>query len=144
MNKKELSAGGVVYKVENGTYHFLMIHDRFGKVTLAKGKIEAGETLEECALREILEETAVRGKLIELLEVVHYEYQHASTGEMIDKEVHYYLVEALTDELTAQVEEINGVEWMPAQAAWQAQLTKGYDNNRSVIQKALSYLKIEV
>jgi len=58
---KEISAGGVVYRKEGDRLELLMIEDRYGKWTLPKGKQEAGEEVEETALREIREETGLRG-----------------------------------------------------------------------------------
>ena len=140
---REISAGGVVYRNQDGTILLLMIQDRFGAITLAKGKQEAGETLEETAIREIEEETAVKGEIKQLLEVIHYTYKHPSTGETVEKEVHYYLVQALSDQLAAQVEEINHVQWMTAGEAWDMHEKAGYDNNRSVLAKALNALGIQ-
>jgi len=58
---KEISAGGVVYRKDNGSISLLALTDRFGRYSLPKGKQEAGETLKETALREIWEETAIKG-----------------------------------------------------------------------------------
>ncbi|MDF2682523.1 MAG: pyrophosphohydrolase, partial [Brevibacillus sp.] len=89
---KEISAGGVVYREQDGEYMLLLIEDRYGKVTLAKGKQEIGETIEETALREVLEETGVAGRLGGKLDMITYVYYHPVTSEAVDKEVHYYLV----------------------------------------------------
>lgn len=51
------AAGGVVV---NGCGEWLMIH-RNGRWDLPKGHWEPGETIEECAVREVGEETGVRG-----------------------------------------------------------------------------------
>src|SRR5690606_11874111 len=107
---KEISAGGVVYRKDNGSISLLALTDRFGRYSLPKGKQEAGETLKETALREIWEETAIKGIVEQPLGVVTYTYYHPEYGQM-DKEVHYFLVRALTDELSPQKEEINGVAW---------------------------------
>ncbi|GAB2703565.1 NUDIX hydrolase [Paenibacillus thermoaerophilus] len=136
---KEISAGGVVYRNVPGGVEIQIIQDRFGRATLAKGKMEPGETIEQTALREILEETGIRGRIVEPLEVISYRYEHPTKG-LVDKEVHYYLVEALDDRLTAQAEEISGVEWMTPEAAWRTQLASGYDNNDIVLRKALRRL----
>lgn len=140
----EISAGGVVYRKQGDQLLIQLIEDRYGKMTLAKGKQEPGETLEQTALREILEETSVQGRLVQPIEIVHYTYHHPVTAEKINKEVHYYLVEALTEELTAQIEEIKAVQWFTPLKAWAHQQNKGYKNNESVLQKALLHFGIEV
>ncbi|AQS55348.1 NUDIX hydrolase [Novibacillus thermophilus] len=71
---KEISAGGVVYRKEGDRLELLMIEDRYGKWTLPKGKQEAGEEVEETALREIREETGLRGRIVRPLMTVNYQY----------------------------------------------------------------------
>ncbi|MEW9701586.1 NUDIX hydrolase [Paenibacillus sp. SI8] len=140
---KEISAGGVVYRKQEGQVRVQMIQDRYGKITLAKGKMEPGETVEQTALREILEETGIHGRIVAPVEMIAYQYNHPTLG-VVDKEVHYYLVEALDGALQAQVEEIRGVEWLEPQEAWRQQNESGYDNNNIVLSKALYKLGIEV
>lgn len=141
---REISAGGVVYQKQDAEYMLLLIEDRYGKVTLAKGKQEMGETIEETALREVLEETGVAGRLGSKLDMITYVYTHPVTGEFIDKEVHYYLVEAYNTEITVQLEEINDVHWHSAKEAWDLQLQRGYRNNDSIFRLAFEQLGIEV
>jgi len=141
---KEISAGGVVYRKRDGEYLLLLIEDRFGKVTLAKGKQELGETIEETALREVLEETGVAGRLQGKLDTIHYVYTHPVHGEVVEKEVHYYLVEAYNTEITVQLEEINDVHWHTPREAWQLQQERGYRNNDKIFQMAFEQLGIEV
>ncbi|MBD0379087.1 NUDIX hydrolase [Paenibacillus sedimenti] len=140
---KEISAGGVVYRKQDGRLQVQMIQDRYGKITLAKGKMEPGETVEQTALREILEETGIQGRIIEPVEIIAYQYTNPSLG-VVDKEVHYYLVEAVDGSLQAQMEEIRGVEWLEPLEAWRQQQESGYDNNNSALGKALRKLGLEV
>ncbi|MEK8129412.1 NUDIX domain-containing protein [Paenibacillus filicis] len=140
---KEISAGGVVYRKAADGLQVQMIQDRYGKITLPKGKMEPGETVEQTALREILEETGIQGSIIRPLETISYQFQLTGVGP-VDKEVHYYLVEATGGELQAQVEEIRGVEWLEPLDAWHQQTTSGYGNNDSVLRKALTALGFEV
>jgi 8-oxo-dGTP pyrophosphatase MutT (NUDIX family) len=141
---KEVSAGGVVYRnnPQGENPQLLMIEDRYSKVSLPKGKQEQGETLEETALREIKEETGIDGRIIEAIEKIHYQYYHPVHG-LIDKEVHYFLVEALTEQLTPQIEEINKVQWMDHEEAWELQINNGYSNNYSVFDKAFTSLGLQ-
>lgn len=142
MGMKEIAAGGVVYRQNDGAIEIQMIEDRFGKMTLAKGRMEPGETVEQTALREIAEETGIAGRIAQPISVVRYQYEAEGRGT-IDKEVHYFLVEADGGELQAQVEEIAGVGWYAPTDAWQRQLSAGYDNNREVLGTALALLGIK-
>ncbi len=136
---KEISAGGVVYVKDNNTTRILLILDRCQKWTLPKGKIEDGETYSETALREIEEETGIKGRIIKPLDKVYYEYYHP-TNEKIEKEVHYYLVEADSTSIHVQVSEINSAEWFTLEDAWQKQQTAGYENNLKVMKQSLKEL----
>lgn len=138
---KEISAGGVVYRREDGKLEVQLIRDRYGKMTLPKGKMEPGETIEQTAVREIREETGIEGRIVSLLECVDYQYEHPQRGTT-DKEVTYYLVEATGGDLQAQLEEIRGVEWFDPREAWKRQLLEGYANNDSVLRQALEALGV--
>jgi 8-oxo-dGTP pyrophosphatase MutT (NUDIX family) len=140
---KEIAAGGVVYRKKGAVLEIQIIEDRFGKITLAKGRMEAGETVEQTALREIAEETGIIGRIVQSISVIRYQYEAVNRGT-IDKEVHYFLVEADGGELQAQVEEISGVAWYDPQEAWRLQLASGYENNNEVMARALFKLGIEV
>ncbi|OXM86246.1 NUDIX hydrolase [Paenibacillus rigui] len=140
---KEISAGGVVFRKHNQETQVQMIQDRYGKITLPKGKMEPGETVEQTALREILEETGIVGAIVKPLETIKYQFTMSGIG-LVDKEVHYYLVEATGGDLHAQVEEIRGVEWLEPLEAWHQQKHAGYGNNDSVLKKALQSLGYEV
>ncbi|MFC5703676.1 NUDIX hydrolase [Cohnella faecalis] len=140
---KEISAGGVVYRKENGAIEIQLIQDRFGKMTLAKGKMEPGETIEQTALREIEEETGIVGAIVDTLSVIAYQYEAKGRGT-IHKEVHYFLVEATEGRLQAQVEEITGVGWYSPEEAWRLQLLSGYDNNDEIVRSGLRKLGTEV
>lgn len=137
----EISAGGVVYRKQGEQLEIQLIRDRFGKVTLAKGKMEAGETVEQTALREIEEETGIVGELQEPLEVIEYEFESPEKG-LTTKKVHYFLVQALKGSLQAQVEEIQDVAWFSPREAWKHQQAYGYDNNDIVLRKALHRLGV--
>ncbi|WP_028595880.1 NUDIX hydrolase [Paenibacillus assamensis] len=140
---KEISAGGVVFRKREGQLEIQLIQDRYGKVSLAKGKMEPGETIEETALREVVEETGIHGRIIEPIDMIKYQYNHPEHG-LVDKEVHYYLIEEESGSLQAQVEEIRGVSWFSPEAAWQQQKQSGYDNNDIIVSKAFQKLGLSI
>lgn len=137
---KEISAGGVVFKKEGKRTKVLVIEDRYHRVTIPKGKQEKGETLEETALREIEEETGIKGEIVKPLATVHYTYTDPERGP-IEKEVFYYLVRAKSGQIKPQLEEINRVFWVDFKALWSIQDEKGYKNNDDVFKKAEAYLQ---
>lgn len=139
----EYSAGGVVFRRTENGLQVQLIQDRYGKISLPKGKMEAGETIEETALREIVEETGIVGKIIKPIDQIKYQYQHDVKGK-VNKEVHYYLVEAVGGTLQAQVEEIRGVDWFAPEEAWRRQRQSGYDNNDRIVAGALRLLGLKV
>jgi 8-oxo-dGTP pyrophosphatase MutT (NUDIX family) len=67
------AAGGVVVRDGARGREVLVVHrPRYGDWSFPKGKAEAGETDEECALREIEEETGLRCRLGAELESTSY------------------------------------------------------------------------
>lgn len=104
------AAGGLV-KNESG--QALMIFRR-GKWDLPKGKLDPGESLEDCAVREVQEETGLKNvKLIKPLLVTYHTY-HEGT-KFILKESHWFLMESsATENLRPQTEEdIQEIRWVP-------------------------------
>lgn len=90
MVRKEVSAGGVV--VFRNT---ILLLKRFNNDwVLPKGRIEEGETLEETAIREVFEETGVKGSIRGYLGEIDYRYRSIVDETMVDKKVHWYLMNA--------------------------------------------------
>ena len=56
---KQIAAGFVLWRVENGTRLYLLLQHTSGHWSFAKGRTEPGESLEETARRELLEETGI-------------------------------------------------------------------------------------
>ena len=84
------AAGGVVEK--NGKY--LLIY-RKGCWDLPKGKLDKGENLPECAVREVEEETGVKVKIEEKIEPVWHTY--IQNKKYILKKTHWYAMQCVSD-----------------------------------------------
>ncbi|MBI2028886.1 NUDIX domain-containing protein [Candidatus Gottesmanbacteria bacterium] len=88
--KKEISSGGIVYKLVDSSPHILVLKDSKGKWTFPKGLIEENEDPVVCAKREIKEEVGVTEiEFVKELGTVHYKY--IFENDLIDKTVFYSL-----------------------------------------------------
>ncbi len=79
-----LGAGGVLF---NDKREVLLIRDRQGYWCFPKGHVDAGETLEQTALREVEEETGIVGKVVGQLSSTHY-----TNSKGVDREIHWFLM----------------------------------------------------
>ncbi len=105
-----IQAGGGLAENEFGEILFMY---RRGKWDLPKGKLDAGETIEECALREVREETGLaKVSLIKFLLTTYHTY--IENGRHILKESYWYQMKSSsTEKLIAQSEEdIQEVKWL--------------------------------
>ncbi|MDB5224172.1 MAG: hydrolase [Chitinophagaceae bacterium] len=127
------AAGGVVI---NTNEDILLIYRR-GKWDLPKGKLDDGETLEHCALREVEEETGLTG--IDLGEKITTTYHtYTEFGKHILKESHWYKMQCNTHQkLVPQTEEdITDIKWVK-----QSSLKKYTLNTYQTILEVLSQLE---
>jgi len=112
---RETSAGGVVVDHLHSDACAALIGkaDRAGRATwtLPKGHIEAGETLEQTAIREVLEETGILAEILQPLGTV--EYWFVLNNKRIHKVVHHFLMLRISGELSADDREVDEVAWVP-------------------------------
>ena len=104
------AAGGLVQNEK----HEILFMFRRGKWDLPKGKLDPGETLETCAVREVREETGLEKVTLKKPLITTYHTYHES-GKHILKESYWYTMLARgTDNLVPQTEEdIQEVKWVP-------------------------------
>jgi 8-oxo-dGTP pyrophosphatase MutT (NUDIX family) len=110
------AAGGLVL---NEKKELLMIFRR-GKWDLPKGKLDKGETLEGCAVREVEEETGLQNiKSLSPLIVTYHTY-HEGTKYIL-KESHWYNMKVSGEQkLIPQTEEdIDAIKWVTTKEAQQ-------------------------
>ncbi|HEX4699025.1 MAG TPA: NUDIX hydrolase [Actinomycetes bacterium] len=112
---EETSAGGLVVDRTEGTPRVALIGrvDRRGRLlwSLPKGHVEAGETHEDAAVREVEEETGIRGRVLAALGTIDYWF--VAEDRRIHKTVHHYLLEASGGELSDEDIEVDEVAWVP-------------------------------
>jgi len=131
--EKIIAAGGLVLNDKN---ELLMIFRR-GKWDLPKGKLDEGETIEACALREVKEETGLTQiEIKSFAGVTFHEYLNPHTNKDVVKETHWYNMHAANDQpLIPQTEEqIEIIEWV-AEENITEKLSNSYKNITEIISK---------
>ena len=136
--RREFSAGGVVVRKIRGAWHVAAIRPG-GKTdvwALPKGLIGQGEAPADTAIREVTEETGVRGRLVEKLGDIRYVYTWK--GERVFKVVSFFLVRYsggrlgdITEEFRHEVAE---TRWLPLE---EAPRLLAYKGEREMAAKAL-------
>jgi 8-oxo-dGTP pyrophosphatase MutT (NUDIX family) len=130
---REVSAGGVVYRMEDGRPLFLLINDSYRNWGFPKGHLEKGERPESAAQREVAEETgladlSMRGELATI------DWHFRFRGKLIHKVCHFFLMETATAKTSPQREEgITACKWLPIE---EALALISYANAREVLQRA--------
>lgn len=112
---EEFSAGGFVLDTSGRLHKVALIarQDRRGRLvwSLPKGHIEPGETPEDTAVREVFEETGIRGSIIASLGTIDFWF--VSQDRRIHKTVHHFLMSAHDVELSDADIEVAEVAWVP-------------------------------
>lgn len=130
--EKMIAAGGLVLNERN---ELLMIFRR-GKWDLPKGKLDEGETIEACAVREVEEETGLRNiQLHELIDTTLHTY--TEKGKTIEKLTYWYCMQTDSkQQLIPQTEEdIQQIKWIPVTDI-HTYLENTYDNIIAIIRKS--------
>jgi 8-oxo-dGTP diphosphatase len=101
------AAGGLVRRTGSGGTEVLLVHrPAYDDWTFPKGKADEGESDEDCALREVWEETGLRCALED----------DAGATDYVDargrpKHVRWWLMHALDDEAFEPNDEVDELRW---------------------------------
>jgi 8-oxo-dGTP pyrophosphatase MutT (NUDIX family) len=131
-NARATSAGGVVHRLVQGRTEIVLVHRRHPRLwALPKGTPDAGETIEETALRETREETGLRVELEERLRSISYVFVRGRTR--FHKTVHFFLMRPVGGDVSLHDHEFDEVRWF--------QLEEGLElmthaTERSVVEEA--------
>ena len=111
----ETSAGGLVVDLDGDVPRGALIGrvDRRGRLlwSLPKGHVEAGETPEQAAIREVHEETGISGEILASLGTIDFWF--IAEGRRVHKTVHHFLLRAVGGELSDADVEVDEVAWVP-------------------------------
>lgn len=118
-----LAAGVLPWRVNGRGLEVLLIHrPDYDDWSWPKGKLDDGETLPECAVREVREEIGLRIELGLPLPSTRYTVNAGKDS----KEVWYWAAEAARQSPTADGREVDRCEWVDADKA-RTQLTNASD-----------------
>jgi 8-oxo-dGTP pyrophosphatase MutT (NUDIX family) len=132
----EISAGGVIYRRRKEEPHVCLISTMGGKNwQLPKGLIERGEQAEEAALREVAEETGLRGELERRLDRIEYFY--VWERERIHKLVYFFLMRYKSGSTKDHDDEVDDARWFPLS---EARKLLTFESERNVMELAAKVL----
>ena len=134
-----MSAGGVVSRGEDDASESALAarRTRRGDLAwgLAKGAIEPGETEEQAAVREVLEETGLEVDVESDLGDIRYYY--VWDGVRVRKRVHFFLMRKTGGDVKDHDTEMEDVRWFPLRSAVKR---AAYRGEREVIERAVERL----
>ena len=108
------AAGGVVWRrAPGGPVELVVVHrPRYDDWSLPKGKLDAGESWEQAALREVEEEVGLRSRLGPELPPIGYRDDKGR-----DKAVRYWLMEPRDDSPFTPNDEVDEMRWVDVAGA---------------------------
>ena len=130
----EKAAGGLVYRDVDGAREVLVAHrPRYDDWTFPKGKLDEGESLIECALREVREETGLECEVGRYLGTTRFD---SGRGQL--KEVSYWAMHPVGSVFEPN-DEVDEIAWLsqqeladhltyPIDASFEAELDESWTN----------------
>lgn len=135
--RRETSAGGVVFRLEDGHPQFLLIRDSHRNWGFPKGHIEQGEEAAAAAAREVTEETGV-GALTVHGAVATIDWRFRHRGRLVHKTCHFFLMETQESRTSPQRDEgIVACRWVAFQ---EGRRRLSHANARDILDRAQEML----
>jgi 8-oxo-dGTP diphosphatase len=111
----QISAGGVAFRSTASKPEVAIVAvNPSRRWQLPKGIIDAGETEEQAAVREVREEAGIDCELLEKIETVEYWYVATAKGARVryHKFVHFFLLKYVSGDTTDHDHEIAEARWV--------------------------------
>jgi len=136
--EEPVSAGGIVYREVDGKIETVLCgRDVPVRWSLAKGTPDAGETMEQTALREVREETGLEVTIQEPIKSIDYWFADREGEVRYHKTVHFYLMVPIGGATDQHDPEFDVVQWFPSEEALK---TLAYANEVEVLRRALELI----
>ena len=134
--KYEVSSGGLVLRRRESAYDALLIGRGTPRIwTLPKGHVEARESHEQAALREVREETGCWAEIVTKLNDISYWFYLNHLKHK--KSVTFYLMRYLSGDTANHDHEVDEARWFDVAAA---KRSLKYVNEKRLIDMAQDYL----
>jgi len=135
---RQVSSGGVIFRKNEASVEIALVAVKDGKVwCLPKGIINKGEEPDETAIREVSEETGLKGRIIEKLGEINYWYYLKEEEAKCRKTVHFYLLEYEGGDISKHDWEVDKAAWFQIDDALKI---ASHKNERDIIEKAREVL----
>ncbi|MBI5188112.1 MAG: NUDIX hydrolase [Nitrospirae bacterium] len=136
--KTQVSSGGVIFRRHDTEIEVALVAVKDGKVwCLPKGIIDKGESPEKTAVREVAEETGLKGKIVAKLGDITYWYYIKEENAKCKKTVHFFLIEYESGDTLEHDWEVDKASWFPIDEAVKKVRYKG---EKVMIEKAREIL----
>ena len=132
----EISAGGITYRRRDDRPEVCLIATHGGSTwQLPKGLIEEGEPKVDTALREVAEETGLRGEIVQPLDKIEYWYvwDYGDGRERVHKFVHFFLLRYTGGSTDDHDDEADEAGWFSVEEARQR---LSHENERRILNLA--------
>ncbi|MDX5480156.1 MAG: NUDIX hydrolase [Hymenobacteraceae bacterium] len=132
----QVSSGGVTYRMGAAGVEVALISvGPQARWQLPKGIVDAGETPEETAVREVREEAGIAAELIRKIDTIEYWYvgDRGKQRVRFHKFVHFFLLSYTSGNVRDHDHEVNEARWVRTDEALKM---LSFKSERQVVEKA--------
>jgi 8-oxo-dGTP diphosphatase len=132
----QISSGGVAFRWQDSNPEIVIVSVKPSlRWQLPKGIVDAGESPEVTAVREVKEEAGIETDLLSSIETIEYWYRSTKYGKPVrfHKFVHFYLLSYRSGSVTDHDHEVAEARWVSFAEAIEM---LAFKSERQVVEKA--------